>query len=78
MVRVHCLAYCFPCPLLRTGLGLHQGDAGVLGRRVEVVPAPSLPGCGGILAGRGHGRGNFTPDKVLRGAVEMTERAGVL
>lgn len=37
-----------------------------------VMPTPSLPGCGSILAGGGHGRGDFTPDAVLGGGVEMT------
>lgn len=61
------------------GLGPHQGDVGVgvVGGRVGVVPTPSLPGCGGILASRGHGRGDFTPDAVLGGAAEVTEGAGV-
>lgn len=55
------------------GLGPHRDDAGVLGRRLGAVYAPSLPSGGGILAGGGHGRGDFTPDAVLGGAVEVTE-----
>lgn len=58
------------------GLGPHRGDVGVVGGRVGVVPTPRL-GCGGILASGGHGRGDFTPNAVLGGAVEVTEGAGV-
>lgn len=37
-----------------------------------VMPTPSLPGCGGILAGGGHGRGDFTPDAALGGGAAVT------
>ena len=36
-----------------------------------IVPIPSLLGCGGILTGGGHGWGDFTPDAVLGGGVEV-------
>lgn len=38
------------------------------------MPTSSLPGCGGILAGGGHGWGDFTPDAVLGGGMEVTEK----
>lgn len=52
--------------------GPHRGDAGVVGGGVGIVPTPSLLGCSGILTGGGHGWGDFTPDAVLGGGVEVT------
>lgn len=70
-VRVQCTARCSPSPSSPVG-GPHRGDAGVVGGRVGIVPTPSLLGCGGILTGGGHGWGDFTPDAVLGGGVEVT------
>ena len=39
-----------------------------------IVSTPSLSGCGGILAGGGHGWGDFTPDAFLGGRVEVTPK----
>lgn len=70
-VRFQCAAHC-SSPQIRAGLGPHRGDAGVVGGRMRVMPTPSLPGCGGILARGGHGRGDFTPDAVLGGGMMVT------
>lgn len=71
-VRVQRTARCSPSPSSRQVGGPHRGDAGVVGGGVGIVPTPSLLGCSGILTGGGHGWGDFTPDAVLGGGVEVT------